>query len=106
MEVGPGGVGLAPQGGDDHEQQRSAGEDALAQDEFAVAGEEVEILIQAGLEAGGHRRPNVHAWLLVHPSRWVAASAELGATRTRGHSPYAKKSFHNRLGAVNRCPVG
>src|SRR5262249_7297723 len=90
VEVGPGGVGLAQQGGDDHEQQRSSGEDALAQDELAVAGEPVEVLIQAGLEAGGHGPYNVHGWLLVHTSRLVATSAELGATRPLKHSSLAK----------------
>src|SRR5262249_42137860 len=89
VEVGPGGVGLAQEGGDDPEQQGPAGEDALAQDELAVAGELVEILIRAGPEAGGHGPYNAHGWLLVHTSRLVATSAELGATRPPEHSSYA-----------------
>ena len=47
VEVGPGGVGLAQEGGDDHEQQGAAGEDALTADDLAFAGEVVEFLAEA-----------------------------------------------------------
>ncbi|MGL4552357.1 MAG: hypothetical protein ACRC33_14350, partial [Gemmataceae bacterium] len=70
VEVGPGSVGLAQEGGDDHQQQRAAGEDALSEDDPALAGEHVEFLAPALLEAGGHRPYNVHGEAPGHTGCW------------------------------------
>jgi hypothetical protein len=53
VEVGPGGIGLAQEGGDEQQQQGAAGENALAADDLALAGEFVEVLIQMLLQGRG-----------------------------------------------------
>src|SRR5262249_36209299 len=64
VEVGPAGVGVAQEGGGDHEQQRAAGGDAVAGDGLAGTGDLVEFVTQARLEVDGHRLYNVHGKLL------------------------------------------
>src|SRR5262249_48647054 len=70
--------------------QGTPGEDTLALHDFTVTGELVEVLVEAGLQAGGKGPYNVHGWLLVHTCRLVATSAEVGATQPLEHSSSIK----------------